>query len=269
MTTVVMTGAAGGVARQIRPLVRGLWDRLVLSDRRTPDDLAAGEVFQAADLADLDAMEWLLEGADAVVHLGGHSVEGPWEAIHEANVVGLFNTFEAARRRGVERVVFASSNHAVGFYRRDERIDHDVQPRPDSRYGISKVFGEAVGSLYARKYGVRTFNIRIGNVAARPADRRRLAIWLHPDDLVQLIRIGLEHPAIVDDVVYGMSDCERAWWSNDHARALGYRPAHKAEDHMEFALAEQAKLASDPLGDRFQGGAFCTAEFAGGLADRD
>jgi uronate dehydrogenase len=269
MTTVVMTGAAGGVARQIRPLVRGLWHRLVLSDRRAPADLRESETFWAAELTDLGAMERLFADVDGVVHLGGYAVEGPWDAIHEANIVGLYNTYEAARRQGVKRIVFASSNHAVGFYRRDERIDHDVQPRPDSRYGVSKVFGEALGSLYARKHGLRTFNIRIGNVAARPADHRRLSMWLHPEDLVQLIRIGLAHPAIVDDVVYGASHCERAWWDNRHARALGYRPRHRAEDHAAYALEQQAKLDPDPIGDQFQGGGFCSEAFDHGLADRD
>ncbi len=266
---VVMTGASGGVCRQIRPLLKGLWPELVLSSRRPPEDLAADETFQAVDLADRVAVDALLDGADGLIHMGGYSVEGPWEAIHEANIVGLYNTFEAARTKGVKRVIFASSNHAIGFYRRDGRIDHDVQARPDTRYGVSKVFGEALGSLYARKYGVRVFNIRIGNVADRPADHRRLSMWLHPEDLVQLIRIGLDHPAIVDDVVYGMSHCERAWWDNSHARALGYRPKHHAEDHVAFAMAEQAKLPPDPIGDQFHGGTFCSQEFDGGLADLD
>ena len=269
MRTVVMTGAAGGVARHLRPLLAGAYERLILSDRRAPDDLRADETFKAADLADPAAMAELLAGADGLIHLGGQSVEGSWEAVHEANILGLYHAYDAARRQGVRRVVFASSNHAVGFYRRDERIDHDVRPRPDSRYGVSKVFGEALGSLYARKYGLRTFNIRIGNVAERPADRRRLAMWLHPEDLAQLIRIGLEHPDVVDDVVYGASDCERSWWNNRRARELGYRPEHKAEDHLAHALERQAALPPDPLGDQFQGGPFCSDEFDGGLAERD
>jgi uronate dehydrogenase len=269
MRTVVMTGAAGGVARQLRPCLAGAFDRLILSDRRAPDDLRADETFRAAELGDIDALHALLADADGLIHLAGQSVEGSWEAVHDANIQGLYHLYEAARRQGVKRIVFASSNHAVGFYRRDERIDDDVRPRPDSRYGVSKVFGEALGSLYARKYGVRTFNIRIGNVAARPADRRRLAMWLHPEDLAQLIRIGLEHPDVVDDVVYGASDCERSWWNNARARQLGYRPAHRAEDHVDHAFEQQAKLPADPIGDRFQGGPFCSDEFDGGLAERD
>lgn len=269
MRKVVMTGASGGVCRQIRPLLRGRFDELVLSDRTPPADLAADETFVPADLGDPAALDALLDGAQGLVHMGGYSVEGSWKDISEANIEGLYNVYEAARLKGVERVVFASSNHTIGFYRRDARIDHDVQPRPDSRYGVSKVFGEALGSLYARKHGIRVLNIRIGNVAPKPADLRRLSIWLHPEDLVQLILIGLEHPAIVDDVVYGMSACERAWWDNSHARSLGYRPRHKAEDHLAFAMAEQAKLGPDPVGDQFHGGTFCSSQFDGGLAELD
>jgi len=269
MKTVVLTGAAGGVARQVRPYLAGIAERLVLSDRKEPDELAAHETFVPAELADLGAMEKLLDGVEGLIHLGGFAVEGPWDVIHESNIVGLYNTYEAARRKGVQRIVFASSNHAIGFHRRDARIGNDLQPRPDSRYGVSKVFGEALGSLYARKYGVRTFNIRIGNVADKPADFRRLSIWLHPEDLAQLVRIGLEHPAVIDDVVYGISHCERAWWDNSHARALGYRPKHHAEDHVAYALEQQKKLPPDPIGAQFHGGGFCSDEFSNGLADLD
>lgn len=269
MRTVVMTGAAGGVARHLRPLFAGVFDRLILSDRRGPADLRADETFRAADLGDPDALHVLLADVDGVIHLGGCACEDGWHAVRAANIDGLYNLYEAARRRGVERLVFASSNHAVGFYPRDRRLDADVRPRPDSRYGVSKVFGEALGSLYARKYGVRSFNIRIGNVADRPADRRRMAIWLHPEDLAQLIRIGLDHPDVVDDVVYGISDNAGAWWENARAHALGYRPKHRAEDHAVDDVARAAEPAGDRIGDRFQGGPFCAREFAGGLADRD
>jgi uronate dehydrogenase len=263
--TVVMTGAAGRVARRIRPLLADAWPRLVLSDRLDPADLRQHETFVPADLADLAAMEQVLAGADGLIHLGGHAVEGAWEAIHEANIVGLYNTFEAARRQGVKRIVFASSSHAVGFYRRDARFDDRVRPRPDTRYAVSKLFGEALGSLYARKYGIRVLSIRIGSIAERPVTCRRLAKWLHPEDLVQLVHIGLTHPDVVDDVVYGISACERAWWDNSRARVLGYRPRHRAEDHRDAALAADATLVPDPAVDRFQGGDYCAVEFNGGL----
>ncbi len=263
MHTVLITGAAGNVGGWLRRLLRGVYPRLVLSDRRPPADLGPEEEFRAADLADLEAVTSALEGVDGVVHLGGHAVEGPWPEILEANIIGCYHLFEAARRQGVKRVVFASSNHAVGFYPRHRRIGIDHRVRPDSRYGVSKAFGEALGSLYADKHGLRVMSIRIGNVAETPVDHRRLSIWIHPEDLAQLVRIGLEHPELRNAVVFGASDNERSWWDDDTARRLGYRPRHRAEDHAAAALAAQAALPPDPIGDRFEGGGFCSLEFSG------
>ena len=170
------------------------------------------------------------------------SVEAPWETILQSNIIGCYNLFEAARRKGVKRVVFASSNHAVGFYPRHHHIGTDVTVRPDSRYGVSKAFGEALGSLYADKHGLRVLCLRIGNVGDKPLDKRRLSIWVKPEDLAQLIRIGLEHPDLRFEIFYGASWNERAWWDNHRAYDYGYRPTGRAEDYLEHALAEQAKL---------------------------
>jgi uronate dehydrogenase len=160
-------------------------------------------------------------------------------------------------------VVFASSNHAVGFYRRRRRIGVEALVRPDSRYGVSKAFGEALGAYYADKFGLRVLAIRIGNVGDRPIDERRLSIWIKPEDLAQLVRIGLEHPDLHYAVVYGVSDNARGFWDNEPAFRLGYRPGGRAEDHRDSALAAQAKLPPDPVGDLFQGGTFCSDEYAG------
>jgi uronate dehydrogenase len=203
------------------------------------------------------------DGIEGIIHLGGFSVEGPWEAILEANIIGTYNLFEAARRKGVERVVFASSNHAVGFYPRHARIGTDVSVRPDSRYGVSKAFGEALGSLYAHKHGLRVLCLRIGNVGDGPLDKRRLSIWIKPEDLAQLCRIGLEHPHIRYEIFYGASLNERSWWDNSRAYELGYRPTGRAEEHLAQALSAQAMLGPDPIGDFYQGGTFCSAEFSG------
>jgi len=138
--------------------------------------------------------------------------------------------------------------------------------RPDSRYGVSKAFGEALGALYADKHGLRVLCLRIGHVLEAPADRRRLSIWLSPRDLVQLVRIGLEHPDLRYEIFYGASDNERSWWDNSRAFAYGYRPTGRAEDHSDAALAAQAKMPPDRVGDFFQGGPFCSDEFD---AERD
>jgi uronate dehydrogenase len=263
MKRVLMTGAAGDVGRRLRKLLKGVYPELRLSDMVVPADLATGEKFVQADLADMAAVERVVEGIDGILHFGGVSVEKPWETIHPANIAGCYNLFEAARRHMVKRVVFASSNHAVGFYRRSRRIGVGDPVRPDSRYGVSKAFGEALGALYADKYGLGVLCIRIGNVLDKPADLRRLSIWLHPEDLVQLLRIGLEHPDVGFEIVFGASDNARSWWDNAPAFRLGYAPKHKAEDYLDHALTGQAKLPPDPLGDIFEGGPFCSAEFAG------
>jgi uronate dehydrogenase len=267
MRRVLLTGAAGGVGRRLRRLLRPVYPELRLSDIVTPPDLAPGERFVAADLAAMDQVEAAVDGMEGIVHLGGISVEGPWETILQANIIGCYNLFEAARRKGVKRVVFASSNHAVGFYPRHRHIGTDVAVRPDSRYGASKAFGEALGALYADKHGLRVLCLRIGHVLDAPVDRRRLAIWLSPEDLVQLVRIGLEHPKLRYEIFYGASRNERSWWDNARAYAYGYRPTGRAEDHRDKALAAGAGRAPDPIGDFFQGGPFCSDEFDGPTDD--
>ena len=259
MKHVLVTGAAGGVATMIRPLLREAY-RLRLSDVRPVSDPTRHEEVVTADLADVEAMRTAVTGVDGIVHLGGYSVEAEWDTIHAANIVGCYNLFEAARLEGVERVVFASSNHAMGFYPRSQTVGIDAPVRPDSRYGLSKAFGEGVGALYAYKYGAKVLSIRIGHVAERPADRRRLAIWVSPRDLVQLVRIGLEHPDIGHEIVYGMSDNKRAWWDNSNALRLGYRPLDRSEDYAETVLATDSGTTGDDRVDLNQGGPFCVAE---------
>jgi uronate dehydrogenase len=265
MQTVLITGAAGGIGTRLRRLLKGVYRDIRLSDIKPPDDLAAEENFVAADLADLTQVERAVAGVDGIVHLGGFSVEGAWDTILNSNIIGCYHLFEAARRHRVERVVFASSNHVIGFYPRHRRIGTDAAVRPDSRYGVSKAFGEALAALYAFKHGLRVTCIRIGNFADAPVDRRRLSIWISPEDLAQLIRIGLEHPDIRYEIFYGMSDNARGWWDNSAAFRFGYRPQARSEEHSAAALAAQAKLPPDPIGEWYQGGPFCSEEFAGGI----
>src|SRR5262249_5056417 len=197
-----VTGAAGGIGTRLRQLLPSVYPDICWSDRVAPPHLASHERFVKADLTVMSEVEQAIDGAHGIVHLGGHSIEGSWETILNANIIGCYNLFEAARRRGVERVVFASSNHAIGFYPHQRRIGTDDPVRPDSRYGVSKAFGEALGALYAYKHGLRITSIRIGNFGEAPVDERRLSIWLKPEDLVQLIRIGLEHPDIRCEIFY-------------------------------------------------------------------
>jgi uronate dehydrogenase len=261
MKKILITGAAGDVGSHLRRELAGRY-ALRLSDIRPIPDLAPGEEFVRGDCASLRDMLRVTPGVDAIVHLGGFSVEGPWEVILRANIVGAYQVFEAARRNGVRRVVFASSNHAVGFYDRDETIDHRVYPRPDSRYGVSKVFGEALGSLYAYRYGMEVVCMRIGNVNPRPMDKRRLSIWLSPRDLGQLVSIAIDRPGIRFEIVYGVSGNRRSWYDNANAESLGYQPQDDSEPWAEEVLKNE-KPGADPRTEKFQGGSFVLAEDGG------
>jgi uronate dehydrogenase len=235
---------------------------LRLSDIRPVADVSPAEDFIRGDCAKLSDMLRATKGVDAVVHLGGFSVEGDWDTILRANIVGTYNVFEAAHRNGVRRMVFATSNHAVGFYERDETIDHRVYPRPDSRYGVSKVFGEALGSLYADKYGMEVVCMRIGNVNPRPMDKRRLSIWLSPRDLAQLVSIAIDRAGIRFEIVYGVSGNRRSWYDNANAERLGYQPQDDSEPYAEEVLAKTIP-GTDPRTEKYQGGTFVLAEDGG------
>jgi uronate dehydrogenase len=259
MKRILLTGAAGGVAGMIRPLMRADYE-VRLSDRRPVADRVGEEEEAPADLGDVAALRKAIAGVDGIVHLGGYPLEAEWEVIHAANIVGCYNLFEVAREEGVRRIVFASSNHAVGFYPRQGKLGHDVSPRPDSRYGLSKAFGESLGALYAYKYGASVMSIRIGNVALRPMDVRRLSIWVSPRDLYQLIRIGLETIGMKHEIVYGASNNSRSWWDNSNALRLGYRPQDSADAYADAVLAGGSGKTGDDRVDLNQGGPFCVAE---------
>ena len=265
MQRVLLTGASGGVGARLRKLLPPNYPQLRLSDLKAPQDLRADEEFVAADLADMAQIERALDGIDGIVPMGAYSVEGPWDTILQSNIVGTYNLFEAARRKGVKRVVFASSNHVVGFYPRDERIGVEVTALPDTRYGVSKAFGESLGAFYAYKFGLEVLCLRIGNVSDQPSNLRLAAIWLKPEDLVQLIRIGLEHPDIRYEIFYGVSGNSSGWWDNSVAYRYGYKPSGDSETLLQGARDGQAKLTADPVGDYYQGGHFASQEFDGGL----
>jgi uronate dehydrogenase len=141
MKTILMTGAAGGIGTFLRQEFKGKY-KLRLSDREPINDLSGDETFMPADLTDFDAVKRAADGVDGILHFGGCAGESDWQTILDANIIGMRNIYEAASQTGVKRVMWASSNHAVGFYRRDQTIDHTVYPKPDSRYGVSKVFGD-------------------------------------------------------------------------------------------------------------------------------
>src|SRR5215813_2062635 len=187
MARILLTGAAGDIGTRLRKILKPVYPQLRLSDVKVPADLGADEEFVPAELVRIEDVERAVDGVEGIVHLGGFSVEGPWETILQANIIGCYNLFEAARRKGVKRIVYASTAHVVGFYPRHRRIGTDLTVRPDSRYGASKAFGEALGALYADKYGLRVLCLRIGHVLDAPIEPRSLSIWLSVADLAQLV----------------------------------------------------------------------------------
>jgi uronate dehydrogenase len=261
MKNVLITGAAGRIGGSLRESLRNVYPLLRLADVRPLAAAAAGEECVTADLTDFAAVSSMMRGIDCAIHLGGIPREGPWEAILEHNIAGTYNAFEAARQQGVKRIIFASSNHVIGYYRTGKNVGIDEPARPDSRYGVSKVFGEALGRLYADKHGLSVACLRIGSFRPRPESTRQLATWVSPRDLAQLVRCCISAPDYHYLIAYGVSANTRSRWLNPAADFLGYRPQDNAED-FAAELEGQASAAADPAAE-FHGGEFCTLEFTG------
>ena len=253
---LLLTGAAGGLGRVLRPRLKAVCATLRVSDVAALAAAGEGEEVMPAALEDRAAMEALLAGVDAVVHLGGVSVEKAFEVVLPANIVGVYNLYEAARKHGTKRIVFASSNHVTGFYRQDETIDPTMPVRPDGYYGLSMAFGENLSRFYFDRYGIETACLRIGSSFPEPKDRRMLATWLSYDDLERLVVACLSAPVVGHSVIYGMSDNRIVWWDNGPARHLGYRPEDSSEPFRAAAeLRQQSIDLTDPAS-IFQGGGF-------------
>ncbi|MFO1268765.1 MAG: NAD(P)-dependent oxidoreductase [Rubrivivax sp.] len=242
---LLLTGAAGLLGRVLAPALKPEVPELVLSDLGAA--LAQhGIAGTACDLADAAGMERLLEGVDAVVHMGGVSTEIDYEPILAANIVGLRNLYAAARRAGTKRIVFASSNHVTGGYERSDRISPADPPRPDGYYGLSKLYGEGMARLYFDRCGIETVCLRIGTATAndRPPDQRALATWLSHADLKRLVMASLTARDVGFLVAYGCSRNTRRWWDSDAAwRKLGYEPQDDAE-----SFAAQVEHLVPPAG---------------------
>ena len=254
---LVLTGAAGTLGRVLAPTLVPLTQRLIVSDLAAPLQRLGpvpGAESVACDLADGAAVHSLLQGVDALVHLGGYSVEGPFEPILQANIRGLHSVYEAARRQGLKRIVFASSNHVTGCYAQAQTIGPQEPPRPDGNYGLSKLFGEGIASLYWDRFGIETVCLRIGSATPTPLDRRGLATWLSLPDLARLVTAALLTPGVGFLVAYGISANTRAFYRSQEAWArLGYIPQDNAE-----AFAPQVEHLRQPEGPmrQLQGGLF-------------
>jgi uronate dehydrogenase len=253
---LLLTGAAGGLGKELRPRLRRRCSLLRVSDIAAMAAAGEGEEVVQVPLEDRAGVDALVQGMDAIVHLGGISTEQPFDAIVQANIIGTYNVYEAARRHGVRRIVFASSNHVTGFYRQDEVIDATMPKRPDGYYGLSKAFGEDLARFYFDRYGIETVCLRIGSSFPEPKDRRMLATWLSYDDLERLVVASLTAPVAGHSIVFGMSDNTTTWWDNTHARHIGFRPQDSSERWRASREAAQPTLDRGDPAVIYQGGAF-------------
>ncbi|MBU3738850.1 MAG: NAD(P)-dependent oxidoreductase [Rhodoferax sp.] len=255
MQRLLITGAAGRLGRQLRVALADQARCLRLSDIADLGAAAPCEELAPCDLADAQAVADLVRGCDAIVHFGGIPNEQSFGALLASNIQGTVHVYEAARRHGVRRVVYASSNHTVGCHPQGARLETDCARRPDSLYGLTKCFGEDVARYYFDRHGIESACLRIGSAVPEPVDRRMLHTWISPRDLAQLVRCCLQAPVLGCTVVWGVSANRQAWWSNAQAAHLGYVPQDDAEAYRA-ALERTEPLAPDDPAARYQGGAF-------------
>jgi len=260
MKKLVLTGAAGRLGSYLREPLAAMCDTLVSTD--IVEDIGRlypGESYIRADLADLDAMVAVLEGADMVIHFGAYCDEGPFEKLLGPNFIGAYNVWEAAYRNGVRRVVYASSIHAVGMHPKTDFIGTDAPHRPDTFYGLAKCFAEDLGSMYWDKRGLESVHLRILS-AAQVNNPRSLGSWLSYDDLIQLVTRAIDTPVTGFAVIYGVSNNDRAPVDNANAAFLGYRPKDNAEEFAAEVLAEAAPMDPADPGHMCHGGPFASVE---------
>ena len=242
---LLITGAAGNLGDVLRKGLAPLATTIRLTDRAGMGKAAAHEEIVQCELGDFDAIMNIVEGCDAIVHFGAAPIERPWAEILESSIKGGYNVYEAARRHGVKRIIYASSIHSVGYVRREDGADTDTPHNPDTLYGVSKCFVEDLAKMYFNKFGIESACLRINSCFPEPVDRRHLATWLSFDDLVQLVERCLVSERIGHTVVYGISDNREAFFSNHKSAHLGYIPKDSAEGFR--AKVEAKTEPGDPF----------------------
>jgi uronate dehydrogenase len=253
VSKVLITGAGGRLGGALRERLRGRFPLLRLSDTAPMKRAGPGEEVVPCDLGDYHAVKALCRGVDAVIHLGAEARETCWPRLTAGNLTGTINVYEGARKAKVDRVLFASSITAVGFYRVNVTLDHTSPPRPDGRYSTTKAFGENLAMMYAYKHAIRSFVMRLGACRPRPTESIHLPIWLSYDDLARLVVVGLTADYRFE-VVYGLSRSRNCSFDNCNAFRLGYQPLDNSDDyshevpqsaaHSEVAAAFQGPFAS-------------------------
>lgn len=256
MKRLLLTGAAGGLGSAMRGRLKGMADVIRVSDIADLGAAGLHEELVQCDLSDRAAVDRLVEGCDGIIHLGGISVEDKFSRIISANILGLHNLYEAARENGMPRILFASSNHTIGFYRQDEFLDDQMPYRPDGLYGVSKCFGEALARLYFDKFGQETALVRIGSCMEKPKNHRMLSTWMSYEDFLSMIGCIFRVPRLGCPVIWGCSDNDGRWWDNSPVSYLGWHPKDNAERFRAEIDASVPRPAADHATAVYQGGPF-------------
>ena len=260
---VLVTGVSGHLGGMLfRTMAKIGYSNLLGTDLKKKN-IEKNAKFITADLKNFQSILKITKGVYAIVHFGAIPVEDTQKNILQNNIIGTYNLFEAARINKVKRVVFASSNHAIGFHRRTTRLNEFSKQRPDSHYGLSKAFGEDLSRLYADKFNIKSMCIRIGSCLKVPEDKRHLSTWISYEDLTQLVNIGIKHKLIHHEIVYGVSKNKKSWWNNSRAYMLGYKPKDSADRFNVTALSKNEY--KDKMALLFQGGVFTSANFKGDI----
>ncbi len=260
--SVLITGASGNLGRMLaRELTKGGWTLRLTDIAPFPDAMPERATFTQADLSDGPAILRLAEGCQAILHYGGIATEKAWEVVMGPNLRGLYHVYEAARREGA-RIMFASSNHSIGFHERPsgngELLDFDAAFRPDGYYGLSKAYGELMGRMYWDKHGVENLNVRIGSCFPEPVDARMLSTWLSYGDLARMMQAFLTAPKVGHAVVWGASANPKTYWGADHRDRIGWQPQDSAEAYRDKV---GGKVSGNPVTERYQGGSYPTMDY--------
>jgi uronate dehydrogenase len=251
---VLLTGGAGRIGAHVRTRLAGCFPLLRITDRRDLGPARAGEEVLVGDMADPLHVARAVEGIDAVLHFAGMSGIHSFDKLLPSNILAMHHLYNEARRAGVKRIVFASSSHVSGFYPRDEHVTPEMPVRPDTLYGVTKVFGEALARFAFDKFGIETLCIRIGSCFPEPTSARMKTTWLSRDDLVRLALAGLDEPQLGFRIVYGASANAASFWPSASEALPGYQPQDSAE-----AFGDLTGEPEDPEAARYQGGHFATA----------
>ncbi|MBC8407642.1 MAG: NAD(P)-dependent oxidoreductase [Rhodobacteraceae bacterium] len=260
MKKLVLTGAAGRLGSYLREPLSELCDNLVSTDLvEGIGSTYSGETYIKADLANFDEVNALMDGAEMIVHFGALSDEDTFDEILSSNIIGAYNVWEAAARNHVNRVIYASSIHAVGMYPKNEYIGINVPHRPDTFYGLAKCFAEDLASLYWDKKQVEAVCLRILS-CAKVTSSRALGSWLSYDDLILLVKRAIDAPTTGFSIIYGVSNNDRTPVDNSEASFLGYKPKDNAEKYADKILKNANKVDKNDRAQIFHGGPFAAVQ---------